>query len=42
MKGVTIGENTLVGIGSLVNKSLPANVIAAGMPAVVLRRIDGL
>ena len=31
MKGVTIGENTLVGAGSLVLKSLPAGVIAAAV-----------
>jgi len=36
LKGVTIGENTLVGAGSLVTRSLPANVIAAGTPARVL------
>lgn len=33
LKGVTIGENTLVAAGSVVTKSLPANVTAAGIPA---------
>jgi acetyltransferase-like isoleucine patch superfamily enzyme len=33
LKGVTIGENTVVGAGSVVTRSLPANVIAAGNPA---------
>lgn len=35
--GVTIGENTVVGSGSVVTKDLPANVIAVGAPARVLR-----
>lgn len=42
MKGVTIGENTVVAAGSMVTKSLPANVIAAGIPAKVIKRIDML
>ncbi|MBN2400393.1 MAG: acyltransferase [Candidatus Aminicenantes bacterium] len=41
LKGVTIGEGTLVGAGSMVTKSLPAHVIAAGVPARVLRTLDG-
>ena len=40
LKGVTIGENTLVAAGSLVNRSLPANVVAGGVPAKVLKQID--
>lgn len=35
--GVTIGENTVVGAGSVVTRSLPANVVAAGNPCRVLR-----
>lgn len=38
--GVTIGENTVVGAGSVVIKDLPANVIAVGNPCKVLREID--
>lgn len=38
--GVTIGENTVVGAGSVVTKSLPANVVAAGNPCRVIREID--
>ncbi|MCL2112945.1 MAG: sugar O-acetyltransferase [Streptococcaceae bacterium] len=38
--GVTIGENTIVGSGSVVTKDLPANVIAVGNPARVLREIS--
>jgi maltose O-acetyltransferase len=37
--GVTIGENTVVGAGSVVARDLPANVIAAGNPCRVLRRL---
>ena len=37
LKGVTIGENTVVGAGSVVTRSLPANVIAAGNPAQVIK-----
>lgn len=36
--GVTIGEGTAVGVGSVVTRSLPNNVVAAGAPARVLRR----
>jgi len=39
LKGVTIGKNTIVGAGSVVVKSLPPNVIAAGNPAKVIRNI---
>ena len=38
--GVTIGENTVVGAGSVVTRDLPANVVAMGNPARVLRAID--
>lgn len=38
--GVTIGDNTVVGAGAVVTKDLPANVIAAGVPAKVLRPIS--
>ena len=38
--GVTIGDNTVVGAGSVVTKDLPANVVAAGNPCRVLRPIN--
>lgn len=38
--GVTIGENTVVGAGSVVTRDLPANCIAVGSPARVLRYLD--
>lgn len=37
--GVTIGDNTVVGAGSVVTRDLPANVVAVGSPARVLRAI---
>lgn len=37
--GVTIGENTVVGAGSVVTRDLPANVLAMGNPARVRRTI---
>lgn len=35
LDGVTIGDGTVIGAGSLVNKDIPANVIAFGVPAKV-------
>jgi acetyltransferase-like isoleucine patch superfamily enzyme len=35
MPGVTIGENSIVGAFSFVNKDIPANCVAFGVPAVV-------
>jgi len=37
---VTIGENAIVGAGSVVTKNVPANTIVAGTPARILRSID--
>ena len=37
--GVTIGQDTVVGAGAVVTKDLPAGVVAAGVPARVLREI---
>ncbi|WP_433612746.1 sugar O-acetyltransferase [Dactylosporangium sp. CA-139114] len=37
--GVTIGANTVVGAGAVVVKDLPANVVAVGNPARVIREI---
>ncbi len=40
MPGVTIGENSIIGAFSFVNKDIPANAIAVGVPAKVIRRIN--
>jgi len=37
--GITIGDNTTVGAGSVVTKDLPANVFAAGNPCRVIREL---
>lgn len=37
--GVTIGENTVVGAGSVVTRDLPAGVLAVGNPCRVLREL---
>lgn len=39
LKGLTIGENSIVGAGSVVTKSIPANEIWAGNPAKFIRKI---
>jgi maltose O-acetyltransferase len=39
LAGVTIGDNTVVGAGSVVTRDLPANVVAVGNPARVIREI---
>ena len=38
--GVTIGDNTVIGAGSVVTKDIPANVVAVGNPCRVLRTIS--
>lgn len=40
LPGVTIGENTVVGAGAVVSRDLPANVVAVGNPARVIRSIQ--
>lgn len=37
LRGVTIGDNTIVGANAVVTKDLPADVIAVGIPARVIR-----
>ena len=37
LKGVTIGENAVIGAGSVVTKDIPANSVAAGVPCRVIR-----
>ena len=40
MPGVTIGDNTVIGAGSIVTKDIPANVVAVGNPCRVMREIN--
>jgi acetyltransferase-like isoleucine patch superfamily enzyme len=40
LKGVTIGENSVVAAGSVVTKSVPANSVVAGNPAVVVKQFE--
>lgn len=40
LANLTIGENAIVGAGSVVTKDVPANSIVAGNPARVLRKIE--
>ena len=37
--GVTVGENSVVGAGSVVTKDVPANVVVAGVPAKVVKQL---
>ena len=39
MPGVTIGNNAVIGAGSVVTKDIPDNVIAAGNPCRIIRKI---
>lgn len=39
LSGVSIGDNVVIGAGSVVTKSIPANVIAAGNPCKVIRQL---
>ena len=41
LPGVIIGENSVVGAGSMVTKSIPDRVLAVGNPAMVIREIGG-
>ena len=40
LKGVTIGENSVVAAGSVVTKSVPANTVVAGNPAVAVKQLS--
>lgn len=39
MPGVTIGDNTVIGAGSIVTRDIPANVVAVGNPCRVMRPV---
>ena len=38
--GVSIGNNAVIGAGSVVTKDIPANVVAAGNPARVIGALE--
>jgi len=38
--GITVGDNAIVGAGSVVTKDVPANTIVVGNPARILKKID--
>jgi len=40
LKGVSIGDNSIIGAASVVTKSIPPNSIAVGIPAKVVKRFD--
>lgn len=40
LKGVTIGDNCIIGLGSIVTKDIPPNSVACGIPARVICSID--
>lgn len=40
MPSVTVGENSIIGAFSFVNKDVPANVVAAGVPAKVVKKVQ--
>ena len=40
LPGVSIGDNTVIGAGSVVTRDIPANVVAVGNPCRVLREIS--
>jgi maltose O-acetyltransferase len=39
LPGISIGDNTVIGAGSVVTKDIPANVMAAGNPCRVIRKL---
>lgn len=40
LPGITIGDNSVIGAGSVVTKNIPANVVAAGNPCKIIRKIE--
>ena len=40
LAGVTIGDNTVIGAGSVVTKDIPSNVVAVGNPCKIIRKIE--
>ena len=42
LKGVTIGARSIIGAGSVVTKSIPADCVAAGNPCKVIKQYESL
>lgn len=40
LPGITIGDNVIIGAGSVVTKDIPSNVVAVGNPCKVLREVS--
>ncbi len=40
MPGITIGENSIIGAYSFVNKDIPPNVLAYGVPVRIIKKLD--
>ena len=40
LPGVSIGDNSIIGAGSIVIKDIPANSVAVGIPAKVIKNLD--
>jgi galactoside O-acetyltransferase len=40
LPGVTIGDNSVIGAGSVVSNDIPANVVAMGVPCCIIREIN--
>ncbi len=41
LAGVTIGDDSVIAAGAVVTKNVPAGVVACGVPARVIRQLDG-
>jgi acetyltransferase-like isoleucine patch superfamily enzyme len=39
LKGVSIGDNSVIAAGSIVTKDIPSNVVAAGSPACIVKNL---
>ena len=40
LPGVTIGDNSVIGAGSIVSRDIPADVLALGTPCTVVRALS--
>jgi galactoside O-acetyltransferase len=40
LPGISIGDNTIIGAGSVVTRSIPKGIIAYGNPCRIIRKVD--